>query len=217
MSRFGIGDLLDVAKMNVNKEGRAIAIHGLIWPGTYDPANGTVSALVLSTAASAQPMTLTGCNLLTPYVGQQSPPQGGERCLLIPTEDGSYGVLVYVFNDDTPQAPAGEWWAQRFSTNTPPTQQKQFVRIQNDGATRIGGASKVAVISPVTNLGAENLPSGKGVVTKDDLQAALNAQQQAFQQALNSLAQIVQGGQGVPAPQLSQVQAQGSTTVFASE
>jgi hypothetical protein len=94
------------------------------------------------------------CVLLSPGIGIQAPPQGGERCVLIPLEDNSYGCLLVTGEDDNQPAPAGEVWLQRDDpTNTPPADQKQFVKIQTDGAPASAPRQKSRCCAQSSTLG----------------------------------------------------------------
>jgi hypothetical protein len=206
------------------------ALHGIItgaWIAKDMPDAGTVQAIDGTTLAlhddpdsPDQPGSALKhrCILLSPGIGIQAGPQGGERCILIPLEDNGYGCLMVQGQDDAIGVPAGEIWIQRDDpTNTPPTTQKQFLKIQTDGATRIGAAAKIALLCSVVNLGAESLQADDGVVRKADLQKAINDVLKEMNQMFSSLARTVQPGSGVPPPQSQNIEVEASTTVYAAE
>jgi hypothetical protein len=226
---MSVRDLLAATTMAARREPQSYALHGIVVPGSYVPTpplqDGNPAGTLMARIGTSMAIELDGsdgpldvlCYLLTPYNGLQGGPIGGERCLLFPTEDGAYGCLIYQSNDDTPGAPAGELWLQRYTADIEPPDQKQYVRIQTDGCVRVGAAAKFVVLAPVVNLGLEDSQADDGVVTRRDMQAALNAQQQVFQSALNALCKYLQTGQGVPPPNVGSVSAQASMTVFAAE
>jgi hypothetical protein len=218
---MNMGDVLSAAAMSARQEPQTHALHGIVVPGKYNPADGSLEAIVATTLAidpdgTDQPLKVP-CVLVSPYNGLQGGPIGGERCVLLPMEDGGYACIVCNGPDDSPGAPAGELWLQRYTADIEPPDQKQYVRIQTDGCVRVGAAAKFVVLAPVVNLGLEDSQADDGVVTRRDMQAALNAQQQVFQSALNALCKYLQTGQGVPPPNVGSVSAQASMTVFASE
>ena len=110
-------------------DGRFIAQHGHVVPGTYNPKTGEIDVLVLSestilTSNTEQPLIRRKIDLVTPVHGHQGGPTGGERVVLIPTDAGFIAVLTHG-SDDSPGAPAGESW-QGHSTGS-------AIKMQNSG------------------------------------------------------------------------------------
>lgn len=188
------------------------AEHGMIVNGSFDPRLGTVKVLfgsdMLQYDASENLIPVDQLPargpypLLTPWLGVQGGPVGGERCVAIPAA-GSWVVAVTHW-DDSPGIEAGEFIAQ--SMRFPDS----HLHLKNDGSTVLKGQTVSIVTAPQVLLGETSASGNDGVVRQADLQAAIDALQNAVQTALDTLAQAVQPGSGVPAPDVA------STTVTAS-
>lgn len=113
---------------------------GVIVPGSYRKADGTVQVLIGTTAAiiqetDQQPLPRPRLPLLTPVHGMQAGPTGDERCIVV-AFSGGFGVHLMHDEDDSPGAPAGEHWYVHPAS-------KSFYKYTNDGATAgdgLGGA-----------------------------------------------------------------------------
>jgi hypothetical protein len=86
------------------------------------------------------------------------------------------------------------------------------------GGARVVGGGYASMIAPHVELGTgEGLGPNQGVVTKADLQAALNSDRSANQTAINALAAMVSAGSGVTPPTIGSTTATASTTVKATD
>ena len=192
------------------------AEHGMIVNGSFDPKLGTVKVLfgsdMLQFDASGNLLPVDQLPargpypLLTPWLGVQGAPVGGERCVVIPAA-GSWVVAITHW-DDSPGIEAGEFIAQ--SMRFPDS----HLHLKNDGSA-VHKAQTVAIVTaPQVLLGETSLSGSDGVVRQSDLQSAIDALQSAVQTALNTLAQTVQAGGGVPAPSVASTTVQASSITF---
>lgn len=154
--------------------------------GNWDPAEGTVECQFGDTAAvftdQGDSPTTVFANLLTPAIGFQYAPVGGERCLLIRTASG-YSALVEHGPDDTPNVPAGETWDLHRNARTGTFDagwQLQNDAVEGDGlgATVIGfrGAitrlqtksGMLVELNDITGTLTISTPNGHSIVLDED-------------------------------------------------
>jgi hypothetical protein len=111
-------------------------VEGVIVPGSYNPADGTVTVEYAHTGALAQgvaasPLRRPNYPLLSTTHGRQSGPRGGERCTIVPRA-GGFGVVLEHDLDDSPGAQAGEeYYVHRNAVG----EIDGWVKSTNDGAT----------------------------------------------------------------------------------
>jgi len=106
---------------------------GVIVPGSYRKDAGTVQVLIGTTAAlimsdAVQPLARPNLPLMTTVHGMQAGPKGGERCVVVHVPGGRGVYLVYD-TDDSPGAPAGEYWYVHPDS-------KSSIKVTNDGPTQ---------------------------------------------------------------------------------
>src|SRR6185437_4714620 len=80
---------------------------GTIVGGTFNPQDGSVDVSIGQSLADFIGAEVVPANLMTPHIGDQYAPQGGERVILMPTLGGWWAILHHEF-DDSPQVPMGE-------------------------------------------------------------------------------------------------------------
>ena len=97
--------------------GIGLGFEGTVVDGTYDSVNNTVDVVLLETYADFSPGSPLRGTLMTPMVGFQGGPQGGERAIMISTR-GGWRVMLDQASDDSPQTPIGEWraWHAKLGT-----------------------------------------------------------------------------------------------------
>lgn len=198
--------------MVADRQGAPTVQHGLIVDGSFDPTLGTVKvrfgADMLETDVDGNLLPVDQLPargpypLLTPFIGQQGAPTGGERCIAIPA-DGSWVVAITHW-DDSPGILAGEWIARH-----PRFTQSHF-HLKNDGSSVHSAETMAIVTGPQVLLGEMTPIPGDSVVRQSDLQQAVNDVLSVVSRALEQLAQQVQPGSGVPAPSIAGVTATGS-------
>jgi hypothetical protein len=115
-------------------------------------------------------------------------------------------------SDDSPNAQPGEWHAHLRDTDQSRVT-VCFVAVQQD-ATRVSHDQKCVVIAPIVVLAKEDAVDGEQIVRKKDLQQAVDDAIANTQDALNQLANMVQAGDGVPAPNIDNVTAEASDTSY---
>jgi hypothetical protein len=139
---MGYSDELS-AQANLRRSPDNNLLEGYVVPGSWDPAEGTIEVLIGDTAAiftdyGDAPTTVVA-NLMTPGLGAQYGPVGGERVEMFRTPSG-YSALLEHGPDDTPGIPGGEWGiAHRNADGV----YDSFVKLTNDGSTAgdgLGGA-----------------------------------------------------------------------------
>jgi hypothetical protein len=124
-------------------------LSGTVVAGSYSPEDGTVEIVVGEALSNfedsdygdQQPYKIVG-SLMTPMVGFQAGPQGGERALLMPMR-GGYRVILIHGNDDLgsdgPGTPVGELWYLHAKAGTVGAGNKPVfdggVKFTNDGPT----------------------------------------------------------------------------------
>ncbi len=190
---------------------------GFVVPGSWNPNDGTCTAINGHTLCldgdtdefgrAMKPLEVGPFPLLTHYLGQQAGPVGGERVVMLRTEAGPV-FLIHHGPDDSVGAPAGEWWVRHYQ------RVQSFFKLSNDGATRIGGATKIAALTPKFYVGGEDLQDSLAIERQQDVQKAINDLRAQVQQAIDQLASSVQSGKGVPAPTVGDVTVSGSSTSY---
>src|SRR6185437_14687091 len=119
------------------------AVEGWVLPGSWIASEGVCQVFIGSTlgfenaffADGNQPL-MPVCRMISPAIGDQYAPVGGERALIWETE-GGWNCWLYHGPDDTSPVPAGERWIQHRKVGTLPEspQWDAAVRLQNDAAT----------------------------------------------------------------------------------
>jgi hypothetical protein len=190
---------------------------GYVAQGSYNPADGTATAIVGHTLCldgdvdqfgqATKPLEVGPIPILTQYPGVQAGPVGGERVVMLFTDAGPV-LLLHHGTDDSPGAPAGEWWAQHYKNKS------TFLKLQNDGALRAGGMSKIAMLSPKVYLGGENLGDPNAVMRQKDGQQLATDVINSLMNVIQTLCTYLQAGEGVAAPAPGAVTAQASATSY---
>lgn len=195
---------------------------------TYDPVNHAgkfllplhrdqVTDLPIETGYAPIGTPFTG-----PGYGMQFPPPLGAQALVL-FADGDMilpiaAVLLFTAVEHPPFVDGKSHGWKDAKSNAVKTTDDGASGGDGLGGARVVGGGYASMIAPHVELGTgEGLGANQGVVTKADLQAALNADRSANQAAINALAAIVQGGPGVTAPTIASTAVTASTTVKASD
>jgi hypothetical protein len=194
------------------------AIEGLVQPGSWDPAAGTIKVMVATTGTlqdDSDPDETTlypdPVPVMTPHIGSQGAPIGLERVILLRYEGG----LVALFKhdvDDSLHPLAGEHFTHLRSLD-PAAAIASYLKVQHD-ATRIGHVLKTSVLSPIIVLGADQPGPGLGIMNQAMTAELKDAILQVVQEAINTLATRCQPGSGVPAPHIADVAVTASETSY---
>ncbi len=217
MLELDLSDFINHVRQAIQQDMPPPASQVVIVPGSYNPADGTVTVWSgLDLAAQDEEGNLVGPTefgpypLLTPGLGVQAPPVGWERAVAFPTEGGWAVAIVHY--DDSPGIAPGEYISRLYTdTNT-----KVYLKRDTPtaGSLHATASTEIEVNAPLVFLGESQSAGNDGVVRFQDLQDALTNITQAFQQALNTLASQVQPGSGVTAPSVDTPQATSSVQVF---
>jgi hypothetical protein len=209
-------DIVHLAAQVAQGQAPPNGIEGLIQPGSYNPADGTVSVRVGGTIGLPagdfdQELVIPSVRVNTPGIGIQAGPTGDERVILHPIEGGFTCTYVHDL-DDSPGANAGEIvQVQRLDSST-------FTKLLTGGINSIGASTQANIIAPQVALGYDQPDtSNDGVVRYEDLNNNTIAIINAVQAAFNQLCTQIQSGQGVPPPQVQTPTPTASETVFAKE
>lgn len=194
------------------------AVEGLVQPGSWDPAAGTVKVIVGTTGTlqdGADPDETTlypdPVPVMTSHIGSQGAPLGLERVILLRYEGGL--VALYKHDvDDSLGALAGEHFTQLRSAD-PAAALASFVKVQHD-ATRIGHVLKTSILAPTVVLGVDDAAPGLGLMNQAMTTELKDAIIQVVQEAINTLAARVQAGSGVPPPHIADVAVTASETSY---
>ncbi len=153
--------------MAQHESNRQQSERGVIVPGSYNSKDGTVQVLIGTTAAIiptawSQPLAYPKLPLMTPVHGMQAGPKGGERCVVVKIKGGR-GVYLVHDMDDSPGAPAGEYWYVHPDS-------KSSIKVTNDGPTQgdaLGGVRMHGAAYHGTTTGSGH------AVTLDDVAKTL--------------------------------------------
>ena len=210
-------DLISLA-VQISKQNQPTSdgLEGTVAPGSYNPADGTISVRVGNTISNPgdefdTEMVIPNVRVMTNGIGVQSGPSGDERVVLHKIEGGYVASHVHDL-DDSPGAGAGEIWSQqRLDPST-------FSKLLSGGIHSLGASTQINAIAPQVALGYDQPDtSTDGVVRLEDMQNYGNAIISAVQAAFNQLCLTIQSGPGVPSPQVQQPTPTASQTTFSKE
>lgn len=150
-----IQTIAEIVSHMIHEKGERVTEHGVVTAGSWsaiDDASrqieaGTAEATSGKTAAILGDDGDTGLakprlNVATTQIGDQYGPIGGERVLIIPTEDGP--VALYIHGpEDSPGAKAGERWILHRNPTT--LGWDAFLKFTNDGVTTNDGKGGISV------------------------------------------------------------------------
>jgi hypothetical protein len=124
---------------------------GIIVPGSWQAAYGTVTVKKASTAAlppdsAIGQIVMKDVVLLAPAYLDQGAPVGGERCIVMPFHGGLGAYLLHE-EDDSPGAPSGERWIGHKSGSTIKLKNSGDVSTTAHGAHNVTAASSTHVVS----------------------------------------------------------------------
>ena len=148
MAQHSFGGMHAIQHQMQKQHEESLGVEGVIVAGSYNPADGTVQAIVAHTVAAAAFQdpggqqifpTVVGAQLEASGYGDQYGPVGGERCIL--RRAGTHFTATLEHNsDDSPGAPSGERWSVHYVPSSVPTGTRTvnaYMRLTNDGA--VGG------------------------------------------------------------------------------
>jgi hypothetical protein len=121
-------------------QSNSVGRHGFIYPGTWDPKDGTATVVLSDTilpVAPDQMVTLTRVPIVSPHTGDQYGPIGDERVLVHRTQSGWSAKMIHdPFDSIGP--PSGERWIFHRNPTTGTADLK--VKMTNDGSVPGSGS-----------------------------------------------------------------------------
>lgn len=209
------------------------AINGYVIPGTYSAKSNMCSVVIGDTTAiepdpnnpTEKPLTLENVPLLSSGIGHQFAPLGKETIELHNTPSGYVGQFRH-YKDDVVQGPQldispGEHWIN-LRSDTEDTVKNTFLKIGND-ATRLGHTQQISHIAPLITFGKDTANTdgqtiygnnGDALVRLSDLQTAIDTLSANTFTAMQISFSHCQGGPGVAATQIKQVECSGSEVSY---
>jgi hypothetical protein len=172
MVQHSFGGLLALQHQMQKQHEEALGVEGVIVAGSYNPADGTVQAIICHTVAAAAfqdpgnpPQqvypAVVGAQLETSGYGDQYGPVGGERCIL--RKAGTHFTAHLEHNsDDSPGAPSGERWSVHYVPSSVPTGARTinaYLKLTNDGASGGDGHGGFRVLAG----GLGSITTGGGI------------------------------------------------------